>query len=134
MWNKIKQNWKTYLLLILSALFGADQAEEFGLLAPATQEEAPASYEAASVDTWTVVADFTIERKAGGGAIPEFTYLDGLGRETVFVSSAGEPTGKDAIYAFYGPDPPPGIRAEVVRLIPPRKKKREEPAEEPAEK
>ena len=86
MWKKIKENWKTYLLVILSALFGADQAQEFGLIAgtpgPPVNQPRPErpgdTPEEPAPDLYEVVASFEYQR--GGPGTP--AYMDDLGPVT----------------------------------------------------
>lgn len=122
MWQKIKDNWKTYLLLlILSALFGTDQAMEYAAQPetppgnlPRVEKPAPAPD-----NTWTVVAWFTAEKTVNQPGLPAFRYSDNMGRYTVFVEAEKQPTTRQIVDAFGKELNPESVTLKVVSVIPP---------------
>lgn len=88
MWKHIKANWQKYLLLILGALFGADQA---GML-PEKAPQYGAGIEASEFPpgkAYEYVASFQRTVKVKVGNFDDVYVIDGLGVHTVYTSQAG---------------------------------------------
>lgn len=135
MWKKIKENWKEYLLLLLTAIFGG-QAVDYATIPDTTAPplEEPVAYEAGANPnkTWTVVAYVYQLRKITGQAMPAYDFWDCLGKETIFVESWKAAPTVEQIIAAYDPGLDPAkVKLKVVKVIPPERWKGEAPGEIP---
>lgn len=97
----IKKNWKTYLLLILSALFGADKVAEYtGTTTEAFTVAAPGQ----DTPAWTVTGWFYLERAVNvnepGRPAFSFKVLDNIGKYTVKVPGVKRPTEAQIVRAL----------------------------------
>ena len=107
MWKNLKNNWKAYLLALLTAAVGwlsGDKALEYSSAGPALADD----------NTWTVTTYLELDRVAGGGATPAVPYKDMLGREVLKIESVGKPTDAQVIAAY-----DPGLDPAKVRLVNP---------------
>ena len=134
MWKKIKENWKEYLLLLLTAIFGG-QAVDYATIPDTTAPplEEPAAYEAGANPnkTWTVAAYVYQLRKITGQAMPAYDFWDCLGKETIFVESWKAPTVEQIVAAYDPGLDPAKVKLKVVKVIPPERWKGEAPGEIP---
>lgn len=118
MWKKLKDNWKTYLLALLTAAVGwlsGDKAMEYsstlGENPPRTEDPAPAP------DTWTVSGWFTAEKVMSQPGFPSRKYTDNMGFYTVKVKSKKPPTESQVVEAR-GLNPE-NVTVKVEEVIPP---------------
>lgn len=122
MWKHIKDNWQKYILLILGALFGADQA---GMLPEAPQYGA--TIEASEFPpgkSYEYVASFQRVVQIKVGNFPDVYAIDGLGVHTVYTSQAGHAAVEAAFSEATG-----YTGGKVVRVISAKKRDGKAPEE-----
>ena len=123
MWKKLKENWKTYLLIILSALFGTDKAMEY-----ASAPDLPPGQELPTDDpelepgpgVWTVSAWFVTERTMSQSGMPSRAYTDNAGYYTLEIQGAKRPTDEQIILAHPGGLNPETTVLRDLRIVPPK--------------
>lgn len=131
--GKLKENWKTWLLLILSGLFGADQAAEYGVFGsegpghlPRIEKPAPER------GAWRATVWVFQAKKTRTEGLESHSYTDCLGLFMVNVPSPKHPT-DEAVLAAIG-DPVAGLEGLTIRRVsvePPDGWKDGEPGREP---
>lgn len=131
--GKLKENWKTWLLLILSGLFGADQAAEYGVFGSEAPGHLPRIEKPAPErGAWRATVWVFQAKKTRTEGLESHSYTDCLGLFTVNVPSLKHPT-DEAILAAIG-DPVAGLEGLSIRRVsvePPDGWKDGEPGEIP---
>lgn len=126
----LKKNWKTYLLLILSALFGADKVAEF---TGATGKESFTVASGLETDgpAWVITARLEVLKTYGGGPFPAITVSDKAGVHTLIIPGLKRPS-PDQIVRAAGYDTEEGQwKVEVVsEKRPPKWESEQGPEEE----
>ena len=123
MWKKLKENWKTYLLIILSALFGTDKAMEYAsapALPPGQELPADDPELGPGPGVWTVSAWFVTERTMSQPGMPSRAYTDNVGYYTLEIQGAKRPTDEQIILAHPGGLNPETTVLRDLRIVPPK--------------